>query len=457
VRPSISQPPQPITGYPVGLNAAKTCFVDQNGNPCFALGDAPQYISEQLQKSDVELYLSDRASRGINIIWWIVADKIYQSNPPNDAFGNAPFSGGDFVGMSSQTAYWNYVDYVMGRCLAYGITVLFMPAFMGLSATQGYYNDFYGQTTAVIQGYASFIGNRYKVWPNLIYLLGGDADPNNAAEYAALNTFAVELKAADPNHLITLEAARFSDTSTGNTAAPNGGWSSVDAHTIAYGSVQSWLDINWVYQTGPTVVSGAQRCYSQGKPCLLGEDWYEGDDSFTPQQLRGEGYGSVLGGCTLGRLMGNAAIWPFGSANSQDPATITLSPWQGQLASAQSVGQQLMGKLFRSRRHQLLVQDGTSNAVMTVGASNGSVCARDSEGKTIIAYLPSSQTITIDMTKITDSSGFANCNWYNPQTGAVTAIGNIANTGTHNFTSPDSNDWALVIDSAAAGFRTPGT
>jgi hypothetical protein len=45
----------------------------------------------------------------------------------------------------------------------------------------------------------------------------------------------------------------------------------------------------------------------------------------------------------------------------------------------------------------------------------------------------------------------------NPQTGVVTAIGNIANSGTHNFTSLDSNDRVLVIDSAAANLRTPGT
>lgn len=444
-------PPSPLTGYPVGLNAAKTCFIDQNGNPCFGCGDAPQMLPEMLSKSDIETYLSDRASRGINLLWMIMADRIYQTSPPNNNNGDAPFSGANFTNFNS--AYWNYNDYIMQRALAWGQTVLFMPAFMGLTDAEGYRSSFYGSSDAVLQAYASFIGARYSGFKNLIYLLGGDADPNNATMYAKLNTFAVALKSADPGHLITLEACRFTEAST---SAPNGGYSSVDALTLALGSVPSWLDINWVYQTQPTIISGAQRCYPQGKPCLLGEDWYEGDDSLTAQQLRGEGYGSVLGGCTLGRLMGNAAIWPFGSVNSGDSATATLSPWQGQLASAQSVGQQLMGKLFRSRRHQLLVPD-TTNVIMTVGSANGSICARDSEAKTIIAYLPSSQTITIDMTKITDTGSSTNCNWYSPITGIVTNIGSFANTGTKNFTSPDSNDWVLVIDSASAGFRTPGT
>jgi len=439
--------------FPVGLDATKKYFEDQNGNPCFGLGDAPQGMVVQLVAAQVEQYLSDRASRGINIIWWYPVDNIYSSSPPNNANGDAPFSGGDFLGMSSQTAYWNYVDHVMQRCLAWGMTVVFNPMFVGLNGTSGYLTSVQAASTATLQGYANFLGARYGGFPNLIWLIGGDADPNISGLYSQINIFATALKSADTgNHLFMLEACRFSDVIG---AAPNGGYSSSEGLTAGLGSVPSWLSVNWVYQHQAAVLAGAQRCYPEGFPCFMGETDYEGD-SVTAAQLRGEAYNSILGGCTLGYMFGNAAIWPFGSANSQDTATATLSPWQGQLSSQGSTDLQRMGKLFRSRRHNLLVPD-ISNAVMTTGSTNGSVCARTNDGQTIIAYLPSNQTVTIDMTKITDASGFANCNWFNPMTGAVTAIGNIANTGTHNFTSPDSNDWVLVIDSAAAAFRTPGT
>jgi hypothetical protein len=445
--PSVSQ-----MRFPIALNSTRTAFVDQFGSPCFACGEDAAYLNEQLLKSDVEIYLSDRAARGFNVIWLIPVDKVYQSNPPYDAYGNAPFKGADFSNFNE--AYWNYVDYVMQRCLRYGITVLLMPAFMGLNAKVGYYDDFFRQSDTTLQGYGTFLGNRYKSFPNLIWLLGGDADPNNRPEWAKLNTLAVGIKAADPGHLMTIEACRFRDASGGGGAVPNGGYSSVDAHMIAYGSVQPWLDINWVYQTAPTCASGAQRCYSQGKPCLLGEDWYELDHSMTAAGLRAEGYGAILGGCTLGRLFGNQQIWPFNSPNSGNPST--MPSWQSQLSSEGSVGQQLLGKLFRSRSHHLLAPD-TSNAVMMTGASSGSVCARTSDGKTIIAYLPTSQTVRINMSEITDEGGKASCHWFNPSTGTVIEIGNLATSGTHDFTSPDSNDWVLVIDSAKAALRAPGT
>lgn len=446
-------------GFPVALDPTKTFLVDQSANPCFALGDDAFGLVTTLTAAQIELYLSDRASRGINILWWAPVDNIYSPSPPANANGDSPFSGGNFVGMSSQTAYWNFVDYVMQRCLAYGITVAFNPAFIGLnSGVDGWGSAFWGASSTVLQGYASFLGARYGGYPNIIWLPGGDADPNVSGCYAGINTFAVALKAADTGkHLMMIEAARFSDVIG---AAPNGGYSSVDALTLALGSVPSWLDINWVYQTQSTVLSGAQRCYSQGYPCFLGEAWYELENSTTSLSLRGEDYFSILGGCTLGYMFGNGAIWPFNSPNSQTPITTTPT-WQSQLSSQGSTDFQRMGALFRSREWQKLVPD-ISNVVMTSGSSNGSACGRTSDGQSIIVYIPSSQTITINMAKITDSGSQANCNWYDPTNGAVTNIGTFANSGSKNFTTPGNNnlgaaDWVLVIDSHAAGLRTPGT
>jgi hypothetical protein len=47
--------------------------------------------------------------------------------------------------------------------------------------------------------------------------------------------------------------------------------------------------------------------------------------------------------------------------------------------------------------------------------------------------------------------------WYDPRDGSSQKIGAFENRGEHAFTPPDQNDWALVIDDAAAKFPTPGT
>lgn len=448
--------------FPVGLNAERTAFVDQFGELCFACGDAPQYLIQQLSDPDVEIYLSDRAARGMNIVWMIAADKIYQSNPPYNFAGEVPFKGADFTNFHEP--YWAHVDHVMQRCLAYGMTVLLMPLFVGVKPAEGYLPTLQHTDDATIEEYGSFLAKRYKSFPNLIWLIGGDADPNNAVVYGKLDKLAAAIKAVDPGHLMTLEANYVLET---GGPTPNGGYSSIDAHRIAYGSIRPWLDINWVYEPLASVVSGAQRCYSQGLPCLLGEDWYELEHSTTGERTRAEGYGAVLGGCTLGRLFGNGAIWPFNSPNAGNGINAGPPTWQSQLNSVGSAGQQLLGKLFRSRSFHLLVPD-TANVVMTEGAAAGSVCARTSDGVTIIAYLPSSErfwdrlisagrSVTIDLSQIVDATNLATCSWYDPGTGTVRAAGTFANVGTRRFKSPDAGDWLLVIDSAAARLRAPGT
>jgi hypothetical protein len=65
--------------------------------PVFITGDAAWSLITQLNNSDVDIYLSDRASRGFNYIWCGAADNYYQSNPPKNYYGYPPFDGPDFT------------------------------------------------------------------------------------------------------------------------------------------------------------------------------------------------------------------------------------------------------------------------------------------------------------------------------------------------------------------------
>jgi len=191
------------------------------------------------------------------------------------------------------------------------------------------------------------------------------------------------------------------------------------------------------------------------------EDYCEGEHSMTALGLRTEGYWAVLSGAYLGRQFCNNAIWSFGDSYDSMGAS-----WQSQLSSPGSVGQEWLGKLFRSREHWKLAPDVT-HTVVTAGYGNLgnwpqttlTTTGRTSDGQTIIAYDPvgNATTLTLNMTKITSASGTAKCWWFNPRNGSTTLIGSFANTGTRNFTPPDSNDWVLVVDDASASLPAPGT
>ena len=259
--------------------------------------------------------------------------------------------------------------------------------------------------------------------------------------------------ALDSNHLITLEACEQCVTK---------GYNSVQAYQAQALPVPSWLNLNWAYPQLTTTVAAAQNAYTQSPflAPLCGENFYELDHSLIELNVRFEQYSEVLSGCYVGRIFGNGAIWSFDSLNGDTCCTTGSPNWQTELSSPGSVSQEYQGRLFRSREHWLLVPD-INHTVVTAGYGSGltvTTAARTSDGQTIIAYIPNGNaaTITVAMNQITSSTNTVQGWWFNPTTGATTNIGTFSNSGTRNFTPPDSNDWVSVLDNSSAALPAPG-
>ena len=428
--------------------------------PVFVTGDSAWSLITQLDNSDVEVYLSDRGARKFNYIWCAAADNHYQSNAPNNAYGDRPFDGPDFTHENAK--YWAHVDFVVERAASYGITVALNPGFVGLTSTDGYLSSYQNTSDTVLTAYGEFLGDRYKRFPNLIWALGGDVDPSTGV-VPKLTALANGIRSNDKIHLMVAEGQpQFAALDTfANTA---------------------WMNLNWLYFHTTNISLGAASNYSRSPwlPPFQGEGWYENDHSMTELQLRQQGYEAILSGAYLGNGgFGNDPLWYFNGGPSVRPAE---PGWKSQLGSTGSIGQQMLGRLFRSREHWKLVPD-IDHAVMTAGYDSrnvfsaareslrsvvrgqpyrlgdaASVAARTSDGQTIIAYIPkgNAATVTISMAEITDAGSHVKCWWFNPRDGSTTLIGSFVASGSHRFTPPDGNDWVLVIDSQSAGLAAPG-
>ena len=429
--------------------------------PVFLTGDSAWSLITQLDDSDVDLYLSDRASRGFNIIWCAAADNFYQSDAPRNRSGHVPFDGPDFT--NEDPAYWDHLDSVLQRAADHGITVALDPAFVGLSSPGGYLHSYLRSSGAVLTAYGAFLGRRYKSVPNLIWALGGDVDPATGV-VPKLTALAYGIRSEDSVHLLVAEGhpqAAALDTFAGT----------------------DWMDLNWLYLHTDNILKEVSGNYIRSPflPPFLGEGWYESEHGITGLEIREEGYWAVLSGAYLGNFgFGNNPIWFFNGGPDAKPGQPS---WKSQLGSPGSVGQMYLGRLFRSREHWKLIPD-LNHTVMTAGfdsrgflssareslrslvdrqpyrlGSASSVAARTSDGQTIIAYVPNgnSATITIDMSTIADSSHQAKAWWFNPRAGSGRLIGALPASGSRNFTPPDPNDWVLVIDSLSANLAAPGT
>jgi hypothetical protein len=93
---------------------------------------------------------------------------------------------------------------------------------------------------------------------------------------------------------------------------------------------------------------------------------------------------------------------------------------------------------------------GTSTATGHVDDSDYLTAARTPDGALVIAYMPTSRAIAVDMAKL---RGPAKAQWYDPSRGVYTTIPGspLLNMGTHGFTPPGPNgdgdgDWVLVLE-----------
>ena len=113
-----------------------------------------------------------------------------------------------------------------------------------------------------------------------------------------------------------------------------------------------------------------------------------------------------------------------------------------------------MKALFESRKWYALVPDQThtvvTNGFGTFGTDDYVTAARTPDGTLAMAYVPSSRTITVDLSTL---SGPVTARWYDPTAGTFTSHPGLpfANAGSVQFATPGTNaggddDWVLVLE-----------
>src|ERR1035437_250924 len=229
-----------------------------------------------------------------------------------------------------------------------------------------------------------------------------------------------------------------------------------ESMTITPWPNESWLSLNNVYSYDSLLYKHYKTAYNQipAMPYYQIESAYENEHNSTPQQLRSQAYWAILSGA-MGHIFGNCLIWHFGSFKTWCNAT----DWKNEMNNYGSVTMDYLQRLFRSRSWQTLIPD-FENHVITSGygkldSKDYVASARTSNGNTIIAYLPSKRTVTVDMSNIQGEK--AKCWWYNPSNGKAIVSGTYNNFGFRSFTPDSEGDWVLVIDNASMKLPAPGS
>ncbi len=105
----------------------------------------------------------------------------------------------------------------------------------------------------------------------------------------------------------------------------------------------------------------------------------------------------------------------------------------------------------------MIVTDRVPTAVPGAGRYRFAA-TRDQSGSFAMVYAPIGRTFKVRMDKITGPK--VKAWWFDPRTGAASAIGRFPNRGEREFISPNPGelvDWVLVLDDASQNFPPPGT
>jgi hypothetical protein len=161
-------------------------------------------------------------------------------------------------------------------------------------------------------------------------------------------------------------------------------------------------------------------------------------------QIRRQAYWAILSGAT-GQFMGNRPIWLFDLG------------WETALNSVGAQDMERLYLLFSSHPWYKLVPDEKHEVVVDgLGEFNGMdylTAARASDGSTVMAYMPTSRTITVQMSSVSGTEAVAW--WFNPRTAQVSEAGRSPTSGKKEFTPPSGGDWVLVLDDAARNLHRP--
>lgn len=425
-----------------------------DGKPFFWLGDTGWLLFHKLDRAEAEQYLEDRKEKGFNVIQVMVLHTV----PSVNVYGDSSIVNGDISrplvtegnnpDVAEEYDYWDHVDYIVDKAAEKGLYMAVVPVW-GSPVKEG------KVSVEQTKKYATFLAERWKDKPNIIWLNGGDIPGSDST--AVWQEMGKTIKSIDQNHLMTYH--------------PRGRTASSDWFHDA-----SWLDFNMV-QSGhrrydQDTSSNEKKHYGEDnwrfmeadwalnpvKPTIDGEPSYEGipqglhdikEPRWQDDDVRRYGYWSVFAGA-FGYTYGQNSVMQMHAETDTTTAYGSSELWTEGIDAPGASQMQYLKDLMLSREpYEDRIPD------QTLVAENGEQYNRLLATRTdtyAFVYNYNGREMKINMGKIKGDK--VKASWFNPRTGEEMVIGEVENTGIQTFKpdgeEKDGNDWVLILDSLSS-------
>ena len=406
-----------------------------DGKPFFWLADTAWELFHRLTLEEAELYVEDRRAKGFSVIQAVVLAELGGLRVPN-ANGDLPLMNSD--PLRPNEPYFRHVDAIVAVAERKGLVMALLPTWGDK------FNRKWGEgpeifTPANARSYGSWLGRRY-ARRNVVWVLGGDRNPEDPAHLAITRAMAAGIEAAGARQPMTFH--------------PQGGSRSWD-----FFKDDPWIDFH-MFQSGHGERDVANhRMTLQGralqplKPVLDGEPRYEDHPVnwkpdlgwFDAFDVRQAAWWSMLSGAA-GHTYGDHNIWQMWQPG-RDPISAARTPWRDALKHPGSAQMGLMRRFLEANGFGAL--QPAQERLAESGSGAREQRAAESAEK-LIVYTPYGDTVRLKRSAI--PSGFAT-RWFNPRRGAsVEASGSAVRFLKDEvvFDAPGApsrgNDWVLLVE-----------
>ena len=423
-------------------------FAQHNDEPFFWLGDTGWLLLSRLNREDAEKYLADRKQKGFNVIQVMVLHGVAAVNMYGDSalinknVSTPRVTPGNSFKDTLEYDFWDHVDFIVDKAAENNIYMALVPVW-GSNVKAGHVSK--EQATV----YTSFLAERYKDRPNIIWLNGGDIKGIDGME--VWNAIGNALRSNDPNHLITFHPR---GRTTSSTWFHNAAWIDFNMFQSGHRTYEQdtskaelrYGEDNWKYMN---VDYGKEPV----KPSLDGEPSYEEIPQglhdttqlrWTDKDVRRYGYWSVFaGGC--GYTYGHNSVMQMYKPTDKKSAYGARTFWYDAINAPGAMQMHLLKELMLSRPYFERIPD--QSLVADQQPRYDYIAATRGTGYAFL-YTYTGRTFKVNMGKI--SGGEVKATWFNPGDGKTMEAGKFRNEGVMEFDPPGApqpgNDWVLILD-----------
>ncbi len=446
----------------LGISTNNRYLIKQDSTPVYLLGGTAWTMPENCTREDVDFYLNDRKEKGFNYVQIVAARDLNTSSisnaattatmNPENKYGFRPFEWNDkkkanvskpvtVEGGSPDDPndYWDHLDYIVRKTQEMDMYVGLLPVW-GTYYINNWKADMilFDETSAKTYGY--FLGNRYKSYRHIIWILGGDTPADQ--KYDARSIYRAMAEG------IANGISGFSVTWDEEHQV----WENImlSYHgrkaSAQFFNNDAWLRINMVYEDDPGLYGNLSAYYNKtpARPIIEGECWYEGyahDGGLkTAQLIRRQMYDVFFGGGLAGYVYGVASSSP----GAGDQVLKFQDGWRDRL-DLEGANQVRYLKALLDQHEwwkwepaQQVILDGKGE-----GETLKTACL-STYGNEILVYFADNTPASIDLRVLT-KEGQAIATWYDPRNGDRQQEGGYPTNTTPVFSPPEGWVDAVLI------------